>query len=104
MNFMDQDKWLKLHYVGLQPMNNEMYFSFLFRSLRDFAPSDASIIFQIEQLDNVLKGILYVNSATKRFTSVCYADEISNLAEKVKKDMNWQIDAWKNNRHFDLVI
>ena len=104
MMFEQNDEWLSTKFINFTPNVREKYLKVIFRPLRDFAPSDSSILFKVDSRGSLLRGTLEVKSTAINFTTTCYAHEVYDLAEKAKKDMVWQIETWKKSRYMNMAI
>ncbi len=98
------NEWLTTNYIDCNPEVEERYLRVIFRPLLAFAPKDSTFRFKVRLRGTILKGTLEIQSSRKSFVSTVYAHQIYDLAEKAKKDMCWQIEAWKNAHHMNIAI
>ncbi len=98
--------WLITNFDQTQPDQDviERYMRVIFRPVRDYAPSDASFKLRIENRGLLHRGTFEVRSEQRMFVSTCYDNDIYSLAEKLKKDLIWQFESWKQTRFLDVAI
>jgi hypothetical protein len=105
MKNKNKEEWLKVEFNNFRPEEIEdKYIKVILRPLVVFAPAGAQLHLKIQDRDELFKGVLEIKSSQKNFLSICYDKEIYSLVDKLKKDMNWQIDAWRGAVRLQLAI
>ncbi len=105
MSSLSEKTWLKIEFSDFKGYEfEERFVRATLRTLLDIAPSRSSFKLELQYRNDVFCGILTVKSSEKKFKSTCFDRDFYGLIKKIKRDMNWQFESWKQTRFINAAM
>lgn len=105
MSSLSEKTWLSISFQDFRGYEfEERFVRATLRPLLDIAPSRSSFNLELQYRNDVFCGVLTVKSSQRKFKSTCFDRDFYGLIKKIKTDMSWQFDSWKQTRIVHMAI